>query len=739
MEKLRRTAPWTAALVLMSGLVVALPLMSGRTVVDSPLALDISYQWIPFASFVQSCYQAGHLPLWDPHDLCGMPFLAFSHTGSLYAPWTAFILAVGKYVPAAEMDIFFHLCLAALSAFALFRAAGRSNVTAFCAAAAYAFSGFIFSNISTPPTLHTGAFLALWYAGCLRLLDRPRSGWFVVSALAVSGMAYGGDLELLIYGVMGMGYEILLRRMEGTLKPGSLAVLVAATAAGALLAMPQAFPSMELGALSIRSGESFLPSLNLGPFMAMPLFALFQIPRPMAQFPPNNGLDPFYLGALFVLFAAAGLLQDSHARKRLCVFPLFAIYAAIIYLPPLNRIGSHIPVLGQLMVPYRAWPVLHLFFLLAATRAMDRWIHRSEGAEAPKPDATVDRPQPESLFPLGRLGAAFCIAFAVATALSLFRIDHHPGIFSRLVFCAALAGAGIIGLTLRRRTPVLAAGLRGTLVAALVLLDLYALALAWLPRTGRDRFQPDPRLAPVLAGTTGRERYMILSSRGVIDPGLPFHLGLRLSADTIDAYTRVPPRNSAHRLGMLFPNLFRYREGRLIRYDQMSVRNPDNLDPERIGLLNLMNVTWLISRYPARVPPDALDLEGYLQEPGMYIYRNNGALPRAYVQSVGGIVPLEVYPLAPDRLEVSGGPLRDGGAPEELEVVVSDSWAPGWRAFKNGSEAGIREDRLAFMRVTVSAPGKITMSYEPASFRLGLWTGLASLLCLGAALVWRRD
>ena len=206
----RGSLPWLLGLVLMSAAVPLLPAARGRTVVDTPFTLDLGNQWIGFATFLRECYRSGRFPLWDPHDLCGMPFLAFAHTGSLYPPWALAQSLFRSYAPAAAFDVFLHLALAACACFLFLRTALRSRPAAFAGALAYAFSGFIFGNINFPPSLHSGAWLPLWYAGAFATLRRPRPGSVGLAAVGLAAMIYGGDLEMVVYGGLGLLFEAAL-------------------------------------------------------------------------------------------------------------------------------------------------------------------------------------------------------------------------------------------------------------------------------------------------------------------------------------------------------------------------------------------------------------------------------------------------------------------------------------------------------------------------------------------------
>jgi hypothetical protein len=250
--------------------------------------------------------------------------------------------------------------------------------------------------------------------------------------------------------------------------------------------------------------------------------------------------------------------------------------------------------------------------------------------------------------------------------------------------------------------------------------------------TDPKRLLPDPRLSAVLADTSGQARYQILSILPtIIDSGLPFHLGLRLNADTIDAFSRLPPRTSALRLARLYPALFRRdQQGRLIQYDQMSVRDPRNLDQTQLELLNQMNVKWILSRFAWSPKSEALDLTLRNSGPGLLVYENQKARPRARAAGRGGQVPVPVQYPAPDQV---GFDLRAGagriGAGEKIAITLADSWCPGWEARTESGPLRIQPDDLGFRRMETELPQELTMVFVPWSFRVGLFAGMASL-CL---------
>jgi hypothetical protein len=73
-------------------------------------------------------------------------------------------------------------------------------------------------------------------------------------------------------------------------------------------------------------------------------------------------------------------------------------------------------------------------------------------------------------------------------------------------------------------------------------------------------------------------------------------------------------------------------------------------------------------------------------------------------------------------------------------LILTDLYYPGWRVWVDGVEEKIFPSYLAFRAVLIKSTGKaqIIFKYEPLSFKIGLWTVLASLLGFAVAVVSSR-
>jgi|GEM_PF-261035 len=192
-----------------------------------------------------------------------------------------------------------------------------------------------------------------------------------------------------------------------------------------------------------------------------------------------------------------------------------------------------------------------------------------------------------------------------------------------------------------------------------------------------------------------------------------------------------------------------------------------------LKLLGLLNVTYLASAFP--MPWPGLTLETEID--GTFIYRNELALPRAWVahQAVpaeadwlaqlealpgGGDVavvedsvenvqpstfniqrsPVEITTYSADKIELETEIPRPGW------LVVSEIWYPGWQAMVNGSPQPVEKVNGLLRGLYLSGPGRyrVTLAYQPASVAWGNWISVISagfLLAAGSRVLlagWRK-
>ncbi|HUT52510.1 MAG TPA: YfhO family protein [bacterium] len=120
-------------------------------------------------------------------------------------------------------------------------------------------------------------------------------------------------------------------------------------------------------------------------------------------------------------------------------------------------------------------------------------------------------------------------------------------------------------------------------------------------------------------------------------------------------------------------------------------------------------------------------------DPGKQAVVEGPPLPEIRGDGLGEGEGVRVDRYAPERVELTAA----AAAPRLL--LLTDVYFPGWRAWVDGREERILAADYAFRGLPLG-PGvhRVSMAYQPQSFRVGLWVSVGSLLCLLGAGVSRR-
>jgi hypothetical protein len=180
--------------------------------------------------------------------------------------------------------------------------------------------------------------------------------------------------------------------------------------------------------------------------------------------------------------------------------------------------------------------------------------------------------------------------------------------------------------------------------------------------------------------------------------------------------------------------------------------------PERIRLLQLSNVKYIVSAANLDTQPDVME---YIKRINPYLFQIRNHLPRAWI--VGEIHPLGKWTLK-DYNKYLFNSYTSALGPEEIEVrhktpyyqgvdkieydnvnrihievttaqpgvvVLSEASYPGWRVTVNGKSANIIRLNYLFQGVEVdSGRQQIQFEYQPPFFRLYLLISFFTLLVI---------
>ncbi len=709
-----------------------------------PHISDMAYQWHPYMTFFRDCYLKGYFPLWNPYDLCGVPFLAFSNASALYP--LSFIYLLGFPV-ATSLSILLHLLLSGISAYFLFRSLEKGPEVSFVCALSFAMSGEYFHLINHITSLHTFSWIPLLFLSVSLLAKELKLKWAVLMLASFFLSFLGGDSELLIY-LLGLLFWL------GAVLPkknrlGFWGILFLALGLGGLAVSIQLFPLGELFANSIRAKLEFIHRFpgsvlgNLAQFgfiiLSLP-FCFPQLPNPTI---PLTGNYPSYYGFLiFFGFLLALVKKERFALKMGGFLLLIVAYHLFNFSQSFSEVSSQIPFFGRLINPGKTLGAINFCILLIASQGLELFL---------EPEKKFSQ-KIKYLFPIYGL-----VMFGISLGFRHF-------IFARgILFLLCLSFPFLHHRLKIRHWLVLFA-----------LADIYLLAQAYFPRTSYKHYQLHPSLVNYLSETQLRGRYQVFTPLPFNETQLPFSAGMLIKAEALDSWMRAPIWSYAKFISLIFPGVIPEEKEKVTFYHAVKYRDFSQLKWSSLDYLDLVNLRWIVSRYPLPQLEKENRFKLIYQEENFYLYQSNFFMPRAkiFYQTIQTHSLNQAFlmlkekkfdlrkqlllssPRAPRVFWSAPAPLLERitlfrSAPDQLLVrfwsprtgylFISENYFPGWKATIDGKPAKIWRADYSFRAVFVEKGRHILkFTYQPVSFLIGLWTTLGSLtlvlICLAVYL-----
>ena len=649
---------------------------------------DLTITHWPNALYIrQTLAEYGQVPLWRSLILGGEPFAANPLSGLWYPPF--WLLLALPLTPAFNLLFVLHMAWAGWGAWRLARSTGASPWGGLLAALVVMLTPKAVAHLAAG---HVGLYCAWawlpWVVWAVRrLAERGRAG-DVATAAAAAAMLILADVRLGFYGALAAaGYWAATAGGDKGARrwlPGLAAALLAA-ALVAVQVVPLAAVAGRLNRGGLSLAESGIASLP-------PRYLLGLL------IADHGGFQEWmtYVGAVGLLLALVGLAR-WRARERWLWGALAltaAVYSLGVHTPLYPLLYRLLPPLSWLRGPARAW-----FLVVLATAVL-----AAQGLTALE----------------GRRGDKRARLYALALAVAALTGGVAAAVMrlpANVVLAAALwPAAGALTLLAGRRLFLPAQ-------VALVLLALVDLALV-----GSTLYRVRPA-AEVLAEGAAAAEWLAAQARPfrVYSPSysIPQHTGAVYGIETVDgvdpfqladyaAFMRQATGVDIPGYSVTIPSFPPVGEG-----EEMLLAHRDvQPDLERLGRLN---VRYLAAAFPLDM--EGLELEGVLD--GVYLYRNERARPRAWVE--GQTAPVEVLLWSPNRIEVEAeGPGL---------LLLSEVDDPDWRARVDGQAVEIvRVDGILRGVPLEAGRHRIALAYWPAGLSAGL--ALSALGWLTVAVLW---
>lgn len=659
---------------------------------------DFVFYYAPNAEHLAARLARGELPLWNPQQALGEPFLASLQPAVFYPPtWLQVLVAPATaFAIAAAL----HVGLAAWFASRLALAFGAGALSAPLAGFLFATCFDVTANALVPPILAATAWMPAVWLALLRCIDRPSTARALALAAAVSFQVLCGwpyQVALTLLGGAVLAPAVFVSKPRARI-PRALVSLAVAAALAAMFAAPQLLPALELLPQTTRAFGSI--SAAQAVFAGGPHDAAQYGARLAAQGAATGIPSVLALGLACVGIATPR--PPRAARVALAGVAALCFAASFPHALPVYEWLRALPLLGDFRFPFRYRSVAALAISVLAAVGVEGAIALARGRVSSRRAVlaavvacvAASRFACAPLSPL-RMPRALPPALSLDSMLGPALAEHaaapESGSRSRLFWSGREGKLGALG-------PVDAAFDLEPLTLARTAHAMRALVDPREPRTGMARpGEPDDSAAAPFYGKAQLRR----ATRARL-----------LDALAVDLVAFDRPRewqlHAFEPIAQGPPALYR-NPGALQRAYHVSraEREPHDVDS---AMQRLLDPGFDLARQVMLDEvPDALARAAASSE----------APARATAQ-------IERY--EPERVRI-----RSSGAEPGI-VVLADAWYPGWSAEVDGVPARVLRANALFRGVAVPA-GEHVIELRYASASAGVGVALAAAAAVLAAVI----
>lgn len=657
--------------------------------------LNLEY---PRGVLVQGSLRAGELPLWNPYEWSGAPLHATMQGSVLYPPmWLAILFPLPFGL---QVYLFVHLLGAALgmATFSRYLTSCGPAVAAF-AGISYIGGGHVLGHMEQTNVVATMAWIPWLYLTTLKVAD-GKAGWrlFVVSLVMAMLPGHPQTVVLAMLPLL-LFVAIRLHSFTPAIRIGALAIL-----AGPLLAA-QLLPTAELASLSERvwpyipNWSPSLPLVHLQGLLVPRYFnSLAQTPGKPVGF-SELGL---YLGTLTWMLAGLACILAIKRNRLALSLAVAACFCYLFATGPQAGIGAflmkHLPVLSSSRGAARILNSGSIFMVLLAAQGLH---------------ALQKQVLNQKLRPIVGWGAAALVFLDLL-------ITHGPERqlnYTRTALAEAARNAGPSDLRYIRTRLFRLMGNDS---------DFYL---------DNNPIAVSARVSRIQPNLNSMMRLRILDG---YEEGL---LPIRSYANLMRLYNRNLRSDAPDQLLLRYLGVGQILTEYPAQPDAALVSEWSAPKSPPLRLWRLPDETAILYYVPAdevrhlRAAFDSLALNtstGATMR-GQHIFQPTlrELTPHALHQIAAG-QPLEIHQLSLNRFQVRVGNPVQGGS-----YFLAQSSYPGWKA-RSGEIDWPEGDRLALYGTLFPQPssamrakdGVTEFSYQPFSFRVGLFVTLVSLLLL---------
>ncbi|HYE30751.1 MAG TPA: hypothetical protein VEH27_04940 [Methylomirabilota bacterium] len=677
----------------------------------------------PLAAHQRHAFWSGELPLWNPFNCAGLPFLAQWNTMTLYPGALLYLL-----FPMPWAHGVFMLAHQVAAGWGMYHLALRWTGSPFAATGAgaiFAFNGLTMSALMWPNNIAALAWMPWVILALVKMADQSATGgrlrWFSLASFAGAVQILTGAPELI-------GFTWILAFVAMLTGGSNLLRSIACCCGVLLLALclsgPQLLPFFELLTVSQRSSEFggaewSMPSWGWANFF-VPLFRFYRSPQGVYFQSDQEWTSSYYFGAVALTLAPLWFAR----RDRRWLWVILVAGSFWLALGPagklLTALKTALPALGFIRFPIKfVAPLIFGTAVLTAFALRDL----EQQAEADRRKLLLSaglvslivlgiaafslaKPYPYESPRAVLLNALVRVGFIAVFVLCVFRARSNSG---WKVAVVALLAADLLTHAPRQNTTARNEVYGANVSRTGVLTNLHhGTGRAFQTRAAHDRFYGEMRPDPT-GDYLGRRLGLygncnLLDQLPVVDGFYSLYLPWQreLWEKLFLAPTNAVPRGFARMLGVAAYS----SPSSPVEWAQTSASPLPFLSAgqrvEQVAQGDLITRLTAPDFDPAEV--------AYVADPTV------AATPKA--DTTISEVRVTAHQIRA-RVEAAGPTI----------LLVSQAWYPAWRATLNGRETPVFRGNHAFQAITVPAGvHEVEFRYVDARFRQGLLLAFGALL-----------
>lgn len=705
---------------------------------------DVIHQLYPWKTFTIESFKNLSIPLWNPYNFSGHPFLADIQS-AVFQPLNLLYLILSQPV-AWGLSIALQPFIALIGTYLFIKKIGLNKESAILSSVAYAFSLYMSTFLEYNTMGHVIAVLPVTLYAIELILLKHKSKGILIFSLSIAYAIFAGHIQLAGFNIIFAAIYSLFRLSSAKDKLKHSLLLFSTFIISLLIASIQLLPTLELLSLAARMNQNYqflIEKLLIQPFQSVLFFSPDFFGNPATgnyRIPDSYPGNSIYIGFATIILAISSLvLIKKNAFIKFFVF-MSCLFILLFFRNPLSE------TFFKINIPFFSTgsPTNAIYLLSFSLSVLAGF-----GIENLKSKNKL------------LIVLTMFIIFYLGLNSFIFKdlVNIKNLIFSLLLSLALLTILIINSLNKVKHSFII------SIFIIITIIDLFFYFQKFNSFVPKEIIFPDTKIFSYIKQNSGINRiwgykdaslepnfntqYRIFSAEGT-DPLYPKSYGELIKATykgkinvDFSNQTRSDAVVSQHNIG--FTNPFRNKILQLTGTKYiLDIKNstPDNFPIDEYNIIYEEEL-WRVLR-----DSKAADRIFFAKKIDYYsssedfakkffnstfntqqdILVENNSYPKNYLNNVDKNPKFNLIQYSPNQIVI-----KTQSNTNQI-LFISDTYYPGWKAMIDNQEAQIIKTNLTFRSVAIPKGEHILkMTYYPNSFKNGLYLtilGFAGLLIL---------